>query len=397
METIMKEAVIVSGARTAVGRAPRGMLRTTRPDDMAGAAIAEALRRAPGLDPTEVEDVILGCAVPEGPQGTNVARIAAARGGLPQSVPAQTVNRFCSSGLQTIASAAERIMSGFAETIVAGGTESMSMTINDPLFSPNPELIRTQPEYYMAMGLTAEQVAKEFNISREEQDAFGLRSNQNAARAVDSGLFDEEIVPLDVDIVSLNGSGEPKHARTTFTRDEGPRRETTMEGLAKLKAAFKVRGSVTAGNSSQRSDGAAAVVVMERARAEALGLTPLARFLGFAVAGTRPEVMGIGPLYSIPKALKLTGLSLSDIDLIEFNEAFASQILAVIKELGLDVEKVNVNGGAIALGHPMGATGAKLTIQLMSEMKRRKSRYGMVTMCIGGGQGATGIFENLQA
>ena len=393
----MKEAVIVSGARTAVGRAPRGMLRTTRPDDMAGAAIAEALRRAPGLDPTEVEDVILGCAVPEGPQGTNVARIAAARGGLPQSVPAQTVNRFCSSGLQTIASAAERIMSGFAETIVAGGTESMSMTINDPLFSPNPELIRTQPEYYMAMGLTAEQVAKEFNISREEQDAFGLRSNQNAARAVDSGLFDEEIVPLDVDIVSLNGSGEPKHARTTFTRDEGPRRETTMEGLAKLKAAFKVRGSVTAGNSSQRSDGAAAVVVMERARAEALGLTPLARFLGFAVAGTRPEVMGIGPLYSIPKALKLTGLSLSDIDLIEFNEAFASQILAVIKELGLDVEKVNVNGGAIALGHPMGATGAKLTIQLMSEMKRRKSRYGMVTMCIGGGQGATGIFENLQA
>ncbi len=392
----MKEAVIVSGARTAVGRAPRGMLRTTRPDDMAGAAIAEALRRAPGLDPAEVEDVILGCAVPEGPQGTNVARIAAARGGLPQSVPAQTVNRFCSSGLQTIASAAERIMSGFAETIVAGGTESMSMTINDPLFSPNPELIRTQPEYYMAMGLTAEQVAKEFKISREEQDAFGLRSNQNAARAVDSGLFDEEIVPLDVNIVSLNGSGEPKHARTTFTRDEGPRRETTMEGLAKLKPAFKAKGSVTAGNSSQRSDGAAAVVVMERARAEALGLTPLARFLGFAVVGTRPEVMGIGPLYSIPKALKLTGLSLSDIDLIEFNEAFASQILAVIKELGLDVEKVNVNGGAIALGHPMGATGAKLTIQLMSEMKRRKSRYGMVTMCIGGGQGATGIFENLQ-
>ncbi len=393
----MKEAVIVSGARTAVGRAPRGALRTTRPDDLAGAAIKEALRRAPGLEATEVEDVILGCATPEGPQGLNVARLAAALGGLPTSVPAQTVNRFCSSGLQTIATASERIMSGFASTIVAGGTESMSMTLDNPIFSPNPVLVTTQPEYYMSMGLTAEQVAKEFNITREEQDAFALRSNTNAARAVDGGLFDDEVVPLDVTIDYVDESGRPKSAKTTFTRDEGPRRETSLEGLAKLKPVFKAKGTVTAGNSSQRSDGAAAVVVMERGRAEELGLQPLARFIGFAVAGCRPEVMGIGPLYSIPKALKLTGLSLADIDLIEFNEAFASQILAVIKELGIDVDKVNVNGGAIALGHPMGATGAKLTIQLMSEMKRRGSRYGMVTMCIGGGQGATGIFENLQA
>jgi len=392
----MKEAVIVSGARTAVGRAPRGALRTTRPDDLAGAAIREALRRAPGLEAAEVEDVILGCATPEGPQGLNVARLAAALGGLPNSVPAQTVNRFCSSGLQTIATASERIMSGFAGAIVAGGTESMSMTLDNPIFSPNPALVNTQPEYYMSMGLTAEQVAKEFTITREEQDVFALRSNTNAARAVDSGLFDDEVVPLDVTIDYVDEDGRPKSNRTTFTRDEGPRRETSLEGLAKLKPVFKAKGTVTAGNSSQRSDGAAAVVVMERGRAEELGLKPLARFIGFAVAGCRPEVMGIGPLYSIPKALKLTGLSLADIDLIEFNEAFASQILAVIKELGIDQDKVNVNGGAIALGHPMGATGAKLTIQLMSEMKRRGSRYGMVTMCIGGGQGATGIFENLR-
>jgi acetyl-CoA acyltransferase len=392
----MKEAVIVSGARTAVGRAPRGTLRATYPDDMAGAAIKEALRRAPGVDPAEVEDVIIGCAVPEGTQGFNIARQAAARAGLPVSVPAQTVNRFCSSGLQTIAMASERIMAGFATTIVAGGTESMSSTLQSPNFSPNPELVHTYAAYYMPMGLTGEQVAREFKVSRADQDAFALRSNQLAAKAVDSGLFDEEIVPLEVEFSWMDDDGQPQQQKTVFKRDEGPRRDTSEEGLAKLRPAFQAGGTITAGNSSQRSDGAAAVVVMERERAEQLGLKPLLRFIGFAVAGVRPEVMGIGPIVAIPKVLKLTGLSLSDIDLIELNEAFASQSLAIVRELGLDMEKLNVNGGAIALGHPMGATGSKLTIQLMHEMKRRKSRYGMVTMCIGGGMGAAGIFENLQ-
>lgn len=392
----MKEAVIVSGARTAVGRAPRGTLRATYPDDMAGAAIKEALRRAPGVDPSEVEDVIIGCAVPEGTQGFNIARQAAARAGLPVSVPAQTVNRFCSSGLQTIAMASERIMAGFATTIVAGGTESMSSTLQSPNFSPNPELVHTYAAYYMPMGLTGEQVAREFKVSRADQDAFALRSNQLAAKAVDSGLFDEEIVPLEIEFSWMDDDGQPQQQKTVFKRDEGPRRDTSEEGLAKLRPAFQAGGTITAGNSSQRSDGAAAVVVMERERAEELGLKPLLRFVGFAVAGVRPEVMGIGPIVAIPKVLKLTGLSLSDIDLIELNEAFASQSLAIVRELGLDMEKLNVNGGAIALGHPMGATGSKLTIQLMHEMKRRKSHYGMVTMCIGGGMGAAGIFENLQ-
>src|SRR5713101_3379084 len=392
----MKEAVIVSGARTAVGRAPRGTLRATYPDDMAGAAIKEALRRAPGVDPAEVEDVIIGCAIPEGKQGMNIARLAAARAGLPVTVPAQTVNRFCSSGLQTIASAAERIMAGFATTIVAGGTESMSSTLQSPNFSPNPELVRTYAAYYMPMGLTGEQVAREFKVSREDQDAFALRSNRLAAKAVDSGLFDEEIVPLEVEFSWVDDDGQPQQQKTVFKRDEGPRRDTSEEGLAKLRPAFQAGGTITAGNSSQRSDGAAAVVVMERERAEQLGLKPLLRFVGFAVAGVRPEVMGIGPIIAIPKVLKLTGLSLSDIDLIELNEAFASQSLAIVRELGLDMEKRKVNGGSIALGHQMGATGSKLTIQLMYEMKRSKSRYGMVTMCIGGGMGAAGIFENLQ-
>jgi acetyl-CoA acyltransferase len=392
----MKEAVIVSGARTAVGRAPRGTLRATYPDDVAGAAIKEALRRAPGLDPAEVEDVIIGCAIPEGTQGMNIARLAAARAGLPVTVPAQTVNRFCSSGLQTIASAAERIMAGFATTIVAGGTESMSSTLQSPNFSPNPELVRTYAAYYMPMGLTGEQVAREFKVSRADQDAFALRSNRLAAKAVDSGLFDEEIVPLEVAFSWVDDDGEPQQQKAVFKRDEGPRRDTSEEGLAKLRPAFQAGGTITAGNSSQRSDGGAAVVVMERERAAELGLKPLLRFVGFAVAGVRPEVMGIGPIVAIPKVLKLTGLSLSDIDLIELNEAFASQSLAIVRELGLDMEKLNVNGGAIALGHPMGATGSKLTIQLIHEMKRRKSRYGMVTMCIGGGMGAAGIFENLQ-
>jgi acetyl-CoA acyltransferase len=393
----MKEAVIVSGARTAVGRAPRGALRASRPDDMAGAAIAEAVRRADGLDPAEVEDVLLGCAVTEGTQGLNVARIAAQRAGLPASVPGQTVNRFCSSGLQTIASAAERIMAGFATTLVAGGTEHMSSTPTPPpTFAPNPAVVRGHPEYYMSMGLTGEQVAERWGVSREDQDAFALRSHQRAAKAVDSGLFDPEIVPLPVRLDWLDDDGRPQHLEITFARDEGPRRDTSAEALAKLKPVFKQGGTITAGNSSQRSDGAAAVVVMERERAERLGLRPLARFVGYAVGGVAPEVMGIGPTVAIPKLLELTGLRLEDVDLVELNEAFASQTLAVIRELGMDVEKVNVNGGAIALGHPMGATGTKLTIQLLAELARRQARYGMVTMCVGGGQGAAGIFENLQ-
>jgi len=393
----MKQAVLVSGARTAVGRAPKGALRASRPDDMAAAAIAEAIKRAEGLDPAEVEDVILGCAIPEGTQGMNVARVAALRAGLPDSVPGQTVNRFCSSGLQTIANAAERIMVGFATTIVAGGTEHMSSTpVTSANLAPNPEVVRSYPEVYMSMGLTAERVAERWKVSREEQDEFALRSHRRAAEAVDSGRFDPEIVPLDVTLDWVDDGGRPRHAETTFARDEGPRRDTSPEALAKLKPVFQQGGTVTAGNSSQRSDGAAAVVVMERERAERLGLRPLARFVGFAVGGVSPDVMGVGPLVAIPKVLELTGLSLDDVDLVELNEAFASQSVAVIREAGLDLDKVNVNGGAIALGHPMGATGTKLTVQLMAEMARRGSRYGMVTMCVGGGMGAAGIFENLQ-
>jgi acetyl-CoA acyltransferase len=391
----MHEAVIVAGARTAVGRAPRGTLRAIHPVDMTAAAIEEAINRAESLGKEEIEDVIVGCAMPEGTQGYNVARLSAMRAGLPETVPAQTVNRFCSSGLQTIALAAERIMSGFATTIVAGGTEHMSSTLEMPDFSPNPKLVETNPAVYMGMGLTAEQVAKEFEVSREDQDEFALRSHTLAGKAVEGGVFDEEIVPLDVEFDWVDEGGEIRHAETTFARDEGPR-DTSMEKLAKLPTVFQEGGTVTAGNSSQRSDGAAAVIVMEREEAERRGLTPLARFVGFAVGGVRPEVMGIGPTVAIPKVLKLTGLSLDDVDLIEFNEAFAAQALAVIREVGMDLEKTNVNGGAIALGHPMGATGTKLTIQLIHEMKRRSSKYGMVTMCIGGGMGAAGIFENLQ-
>ncbi len=391
----MKQAVIVSGARTAVGRAPRGTLRAIHPVDMTAAAIEEAIGRAGGIEKGEIEDVIIGCAMPEGTQGYNVARLSSVRAGLPDTVPAQTVNRFCSSGLQTIALAAERIMSGFATTIVAGGTEHMSSTLEFPTFSPNPKLVETNPAAYMGMGLTGEQVAREFGVSREDQDEFALRSHTLAKEAVNSGLFDEEIVPLDIEFDWVDDDGEVHHHETTFRRDEGPR-DTSMEKLAKLPTVFQEGGTVTAGNSSQRSDGAAAVVLMEHGEAERRGLTPLVRFVGFAVGGVRPEVMGIGPTVAIPKVLKLTGLSLDDIDLIEFNEAFAAQALAVIREVGLDLEKTNVNGGAIALGHPMGATGTKLTVQLMSEMKRRNSKYGMVTMCIGGGMGAAGIFENLQ-
>jgi acetyl-CoA acyltransferase len=392
----MNEAVIVSGVRTAVGRAPRGTLRGAHPADMTAACIKEALNRAEDLDPSEVEDVIIGCAMPEGPQGYNIARQSSIRAGLPDTVPAQTVNRFCSSGLQTIANAAERIMAGYATTIVSGGVEHMSSTLEMPLFSPNPTLVETNPEVYMGMGLTAEQVAKEYGVSREDQDEFALRSHTFAGEAVESGLFDEEIVPLDVQLDWVDDNGELQHMETTFKRDEGPR-DTSMEKLQKLPAVFQQNGTVTPGNSSQTSDGAAALVVMERERAEELGLEPLARFLGFSVGGVRPEIMGMGPSVAIPKVLKLTGLSLDDIDLIEFNEAFAAQTLACVREVGLDLDKMNVNGGAIALGHPMGCTGTKLTVQLMSEMKRRNSKYGMVTMCIGGGMGAAGIFENLQS
>jgi acetyl-CoA acyltransferase len=393
----MKQAVIVAGARTPVGRAPKGTLRATRPDDMAAAAIAGAVERAGKLDPAEVEDVILGCAVPEGPQGLNVARLAALRAGLPTSVPGQTVNRFCSSGLQTIAAASERIMAGFGTTIVAGGTESMSLApVPAANFSPNPELVRGHPEYYMAMGLTGEVVAERYGIGREQQDAFALRSHQRAAEAVDSGRFDPEIVPLQVRFEWVDDDGELRERDLTFARDEGPRRGTSAAALAKLKPVFKQGGTITAGNSSQRSDGAAAVVVMERGRAEALGLEPQARFVAFAVGAVAPEVMGVGPTVAVPRALELAGLTLDDIELIELNEAFASQSLAVIRELGFDLDRVNVNGGAIALGHPMGATGTKLTIQLLAEMARRKARYGLVTMCVGGGMGAAGIFENLR-
>ena len=391
----MKEAVIVSGARTAVGRAPRGSLRGAHPVDVAAAAIRGAVERAEGLDPSEIEDAIIGCAMPEGTQGYNLARLGSIRAGLPETVPAQTVNRFCSSGLQTIALAAERIMVGHATTVLAGGIEHMSSTLEMPNFTPNAKLVETNPAVYMGMGLTGEQVAKEFGVSREDQDEFALRSHTRAQKAVNDGLFDDEIVPMDVAYNWVDDDGEPRHVDTTFKRDEGPR-DTSLEKLAKLPTVFQRGGTVTAGNSSQRSDGSAAVVVMEREEAERRGLTPLLRFVGFAIGGVRPEVMGIGPTVAIPKVLEQTGLSLDDIDLIEFNEAFAAQTLASVRHLGIDMDKLNVNGGAIALGHPMGATGTKLTVQLMNEMKRRGSKYGMVTMCIGGGMGAAGIFENLQ-
>ena len=392
----MREAVIVAGVRTAVGKAPRGSLRTVRPDDMAAAVIEELLRRVPELPPETIDDVILGCATPEGESGTNVARIAALRAGLPHEVPAVTVNRFCSSGSQTIAMAAASIMAGMAECIVAGGTESMSMLRGNTKFRPNPHLVEHRPGVYLSMGLTAENVSREYNVTREEADAFSYRSHRRALAAIEEGkLKDDGIVPLEVEVREAGG-GEVKEKRFTFDTDEGPRPDTTPEGLAKLRPVFHVKGAVTAGNSSQTSDGAAAVVVMSRERAEELGLRPLMRFVSYAVGGVPPEIMGMGPVAAVPKALKLAGLKLEDIDLIELNEAFACQAIAVMRELGMDDERVNVNGGAVALGHPLGASGAKLTVQLMGEMRRRRSRYGLVTMCVGGGQGAATIFENLQ-
>jgi acetyl-CoA acyltransferase len=387
----MKEAVIVSAVRTPVGRAKRGTLANYRPDEMAAVVIGEAVQRAEGVKPEMVEDVIVGCAFPEAEQGMNVGRVALLRAGLPYTVPGQTVNRFCSSGLQTIALAAERIMAGFGTCIIAGGTESMSMVpMASNKFAPNPWLAGNYPGVYLGMGLTAENVAEEFKISREDQDEFSYHSHMRAIAAQDAGKFKKELVPLEVEAVTPGGS-----KTIVLDADEGPRRDTSLTAMAKLRPAFKQNGTVTAGNSSQMSDGAAAVVVMEREKAEALGLKPLVRFLGFAVAGVRPEVMGIGPVEAVPKVLKLTGLNLSDMDVIELNEAFAAQSLAVIRELGMDMDKVNVNGGAIALGHPLGCTGAKLTVQIIHEMLREGHRYGLVTMCIGGGMGAAGVFESL--
>ena len=391
----MREVVIASSVRTPVGRAFKGTLRATRPDELAAIAIRGALERVPQIDAKEIEDVILGCAMPEGEQGMNVARIASLRAGLPVEVSALTINRFCSSGLQAIALAAERIMAGGAEIIVAGGTESMSMIpMGGNKISPNPWLVEHKPGAYLSMGLTAERLAKRFGITREESDEFSLRSHQRALAAIQAGKFDEETVPVPVSFTTPNGS-KPKRQEIIFKVDEGPRADTSLEALLSLKPAFHAKGVVTAGNSSQMSDGAAAAVVMSAERAQALGIKPLARYVAFATAGYQPEEMGLGPVYAIPKALKMAGLQLSEIDVIELNEAFAAQSLAVIKEGGLDAGKINVNGGAIALGHPLGCTGAKLTATIIRELKRRNGRYGLVTMCVGGGMGAAGIFENI--
>jgi len=395
-ENIMKEAVIVSAVRTPIGKAKRGGLATVRPDEMGAAVIQELLKRAPNLDPNEIEDVVIGCAFPEGEQGMNFARAIAIRAGLPNSVPAETINRYCSSGVQSIAHVAYAIKSGQMEIGIAGGAESMSIVpMMGYKFSPNPQFALDLPEYYTNMGLTAENVAVKYGITREQMDEFSYKSNMKAAKAVETGVFDPELIPLDVE-VNEYVDGKLVNKKFTVKRDEGPRADTTVEGLAKLKPAFKEGGMVTAGNSSQMSDGASAVIVMSAEKAAQLGLKPLARFVSFAVGGVPPELMGIGPVAAIPKALKLAGLSKDDIDLFELNEAFAAQSLAVIQELGLDAEKINVNGGAIALGHPLGCTGSKLTTQLIFEMARRKSKYGMVSMCIGGGMGGAAIFENLQ-
>ena len=397
----MREAVIVSSVRTAVGKAPRGSLRTSRPDDLAAAVIKESLARAKGLDPAEIDDVVIGCATPEAEQGMNVARIASLRAGLPVSVSAMTINRFCSSGLQAIAIAAQQIISGQSEVGVAGGAESMSMVpMGGHKISPNPWLMDHYADTYLNMGLTAENLAKKYGITREQADEFSLASHQKALAAIAAGKFKDEIAPIEVNYTYLengangsSGAAKPKTKKITFDTDEGPRADTSMEALGKLKPVFHVKGVVTAGNSSQTSDAAAASVVMSAEKARALGLKPLARFLSFATAGCPPEEMGIGPVFAIPKALKIAGLKLDQIDVIELNEAFAAQALSVIKVAGLDPARVNVNGGAIALGHPLGCTGAKLTATILREMERRGSRYGMLTMCIGGGMGAAGIFE----
>jgi acetyl-CoA acyltransferase len=390
----MNEVMIASAVRTAVGKAPRGTLRTTRPDDLAAIAITGALDRIPQLDKAEVEDVILGCAMPEAEQGMNVARVASFRAGLPIMAAGMTINRYCASGLQSIALAADRIRGGGADVIVAGGTESMSFVpFGGNKISVNPWLVENYPGSYMSMGLTAERVAAHYGISREEQDRFSYESHRKALAAIESGDFDDEIVPVEVVSAVPDKKAKTKPTSTVFNRDEGPRADTSLEALAKLKPVFHAKGTVTAGNSSQTSDGAAAAVVMSRSRADALGIVPMARFVAFAYAGCDPEEMGIGPIHAIPKVLKLAGLTLDDIGLIELNEAFAAQSLAVVKVLGIDPAKLNPSGGAIALGHPLGCTGAKLTATILREMARRKVKYGMVTMCVGGGMGAAGIFE----
>jgi len=392
----MTDAVIVSAVRTAVGKAPKGTLRNTRPDEMGAAVIKEAASRVPGLELSEIEDVIMGCAMPEAEQGMNVARAAAIRAGLPVETSAMTINRFCSSGLQSIAMAADRIKSGGAEVIVAGGLETMSMIpMGGHIIRPNPYLVDHYPDFYLNMGLATENVARKFEVTRDEQDAFALRSHQRAAAALDADKFKDETVALNVTLEELDAKGKKQRREVVFDKDEGVRRDTSAEGLAKLKPAFHVKGTITAGNASQMSDGAAAAIVMSAERARVLGAKPMARFVAYATAGCPPEEMGIGPVFAIPKALKLAGLSLNDIDVIELNEAFAAQSLAVIKTLGIDPEKVNVNGGAIALGHPLGCTGAKLTATILRELERRNGRYGMVTMCVGGGMGAAGIFERV--
>src|SRR5262244_2250670 len=402
LEFPMREIVIASSVRTPVGRAFKGTLRATRPDELAAVAVKSALERVPQLDPKEIEDVILGCAMPEGEQGMNVARIASLRAGLPEEVSALTINRFCSSGLQAIAMAAERIMTGGAEAIVAGGTESMSMIpMGGNKISPNPWLVENHPGAYLSMGLTAERLGKRFGITREQSDEFSLRSHQKALAAIQTGKFLDETVAVPVSFTANgNGSKPAKHAslprqEVSFKVDEGPRADTSLEALLALQPAFHANGIVTAGNSSQMSDGAAAAVVMSAERAKALGIQSLVRYVSFATAGYKPEEMGLGPVFAIPKALKIAGLKVADIDVIELNEAFAAQSLAVIKEAGLDPGRVNPNGGAIALGHPLGCTGAKLTASIIRELQRRKARYGMVTMCVGGGMGAAGIFERV--
>jgi acetyl-CoA acyltransferase len=397
----MREAVIVNALRTAVGKAPRGILKDQRTDDLAAAVIKDLLARHPEVNPAEIEDVVIGCATPEAQQGMNMARQAALLAGIPNTASAITINRFCSSGLQAIAQAAEHIMCGFSDVAIGAGAESMSLLpMGGHNLSPNPTLVESYPDTYLNMGLTAENLARKYEISREQQDAFAVRSHQLAAAAIDAGKFKDEVVPFTVRARELEtdakGRGKIRERELVFQVDEGVRRDTSMEGLAKLRPAFHVKGSVTAGTSSQMSDGAAAALVMSREKADALGLQPMARFVAYATGGVAPEEMGIGPVVAIPKVLKIAGLKLEDIDLIELNEAFAAQALSVMKVLGLDLERTNVNGGAIALGHPLGCTGAKLTATLLYEMKRRRARYGMVTMCVGGGMGAAGIFENLQ-
>jgi len=391
------EPVIVAAARTAVGKAKRGTLATTRPEELMNAVIQELLRRAEPLKPEQVEDLIIGCAFPEGEQGMNFARLIGLRAGLPAEVPAETINRFCSSGLQSIVHANYAILAGEINVAIAGGVESMSMVpMTGYKFAPTPYLALNYPEAFTSMGITAENVAEKYGVSREHQDAFALRSNQLASKAVQSGRFDDEIVPVNVEIIEPGSNGESNQKNVSFKRDEGPRSNTSLEALSKLQPAFKEGGSVTAGNSSQMSDGAAGVVVMSRSKAEKMGLKPLARLISYGVGGVPPEIMGIGPIKAVPKALNNAELSLGEIELIELNEAFAAQGLAVMRELDFDEEITNVNGGAIALGHPLGATGAKLTTQLLFEMMRRNKRLGMVTMCIGGGMGAAGVFENLR-